>query len=236
MPDHVSNRIRNLCPIPARSERQRCGLLRAFAIGVAAYCVGCSDLEVRTVLAHLGHAEAQVLLAGMYLEGIDGEADPEAAEHWLLRAANQGYVRAQLELGVLYRQQPGDQPEYEEGIVWLRKAAESGNRRAQNDLAVALFEEYREAADSGRSPDSEDRREWLSWLRAAAQGGHARAQSNLGAIYLDGRYVAPNRKRALLWLRRSADQGDRSAIEALDRLATHRSGADPQRPPTNPIE
>src|SRR5258708_5626317 len=41
-----------------------------------------------------------------------------------------------------------------------------------------------------------------------AQQGHPRAQSNMGAAFLDGRGVERDHDKAVVWLRRAADQGD----------------------------
>ncbi|TQF76720.1 sel1 repeat family protein, partial [Elioraea sp. Yellowstone] len=48
--------------------------------------------------AHLGHPEAQMLLAASHLYRPDGSRDPEAAIPWLERAAMQGHVEAQYQL------------------------------------------------------------------------------------------------------------------------------------------
>jgi TPR repeat protein len=53
------------------------------------------------------------------------------------------------------------------------------------------------------------------WYRLAAERGHHDAQYNLGFMYILGEGVTADVAEGLLWLHRSADQGNRSAMRLL---------------------
>ena len=53
------------------------------------------------------------------------------------------------------------------------------------------------------------------WYRRAAERGHPDAQYNLGFMCLLGEGVEASPSEGLHWLKRSADQGDESAIRLL---------------------
>ncbi|MGD8708966.1 MAG: SPOR domain-containing protein, partial [Ectothiorhodospiraceae bacterium] len=56
-------------------------------------------------------------------------------------------------------------------------------------------------------------------LEAAALAGEARAQYALGYMYYYGQGVEKDMDKALTWIRRAANHGDKHAVEALSRLA-----------------
>lgn len=57
----------------------------------------------------------------------------------------------------------------------------------------------------------------VKWFRKAAETGFAEAQRSLGYKYLLGEGVARNENEGMKWMKRAADQGDKLAIECLER-------------------
>jgi hypothetical protein len=89
----------------------------------------------------------------------------------------------------------------------LLKAGESGSLEAQRDLgALYATGDWTGPRDAVRAAE---------WYRRAAERGHPDAQYNLGFMYLLGEGVQTSPSEGLQWLRRSADQGDETAIRLL---------------------
>jgi HAD superfamily hydrolase (TIGR01549 family) len=59
----------------------------------------------------------------------------------------------------------------------------------------------------------------LRWLHTAAEREHPDAQFTLGAWCLAGRSSVRDRKKALMWFRRAAENGNERAIESLRKLS-----------------
>jgi TPR repeat protein len=53
-------------------------------------------------------------------------------------------------------------------------------------------------------------------MRKAAKQGHAGAQYDLGICYEDGYGVGKNKRKAVEWMRKSAEQGEEKAKEWLE--------------------
>jgi TPR repeat protein len=117
--------------------------------------------------AHLGHPDAQMLLAAGHLYRPDGSRDPAAAIPWLERAALQGHVEAQYRLARLIEAGDGTAREPAWAAVWFQRAAERGSAEAQ--FALALMQ----IAGAGTARDEA---EALARLRLAERGGVAAAR------------------------------------------------------------
>jgi hypothetical protein len=78
-------------------------------------------------------------------------------------------------------------------------------------LIHAGYEEGFEAANKGLYQVAR------SEFHKAAVKGDARAQYSLGIMYFDGIGVKQDRKEAVIWLKKAADQGHKLAIEVLKR-------------------
>jgi TPR repeat protein len=126
--------------------------------------------ERLTVAAAAGRPSAQSVLAWMYANGLEGNADPARAAKLYLQAARAGDVSAQNNAGELYETGRGVQPDPKLALDWYRKAAEAGFPAAQFNLG-RLY-----AAGTGAPLDFAEARKWLE---KAAQGGIAPARQLL---------------------------------------------------------
>ena len=131
-----------------------------FAEGLEAYDAGDFDATVAAwrPLAEAGHVEAQVAVAGLYLQGLGVRADPAEAARWYRTAAEAGDAVAQLNLGDLYSRGLGVPLDLVEAYAWLTLAAEQGNRwpaARRDEIAVGLsdaeLEEARKRVNRYRS-------------------------------------------------------------------------------------
>ncbi len=158
--------------------------------------------EFRT-LADRGDADAQSILALMYLEGQAVSADMSQAISWYVSAAEQGQVDAQYALAIIAVEGVGGATEDRvTAALWMKEAARRGHMYAQFDLGNM----YANGIGVNRS-DQEAAR----WFEAAAEQGHKDAQFNLGIMYLTPRGVEQDRERALHWFRQAAEQGHKDA-------------------------
>jgi hypothetical protein len=105
-----------------------------FAEGLAAYDAGDYDsaLGAWRPLAEAGDPEAQVALAGLFLDGLGVGADAVEAARWYRRAADRGDPVAQLNLGDLYRRGVGLERNLVQAYFWFSLAAAQGRRWAES--------------------------------------------------------------------------------------------------------
>ncbi|WP_426424144.1 tetratricopeptide repeat protein [Bradyrhizobium genosp. A] len=158
--------------------------------------------------AEQGSAAAQLVLGGLYFEGLGGPTDIGKAVEWWQKAANQDFAQAQNllnnkivqgEIGLAYSKGDGVKQDDAQAVFWLRKAAEQGDAPAQSNLATMLLK--------GRGVQR-DQAQALVWFHKSADQGFALAQAKLGIMYLNGYGVAEDQAKALMWLRKAAIQGD----------------------------
>ena len=87
-------------------------------------------------LAEKGHAQAQVMLGGMYRDGEGVPQNDKTAATWYTLAADQGDVDAQANLGFMYHEGKGVPKDSKTAVKWYRLAAERGNADAQYNLGL----------------------------------------------------------------------------------------------------
>jgi uncharacterized protein len=89
--------------------------------------------------AEQGDAQAQILLASMYLDGKGVEKDDAEAAKWAKLAGKQGNAYAQALLGSMYYDGKGVAKDDSEAAKWARLAAEQGNSEGQEELARLYY-------------------------------------------------------------------------------------------------
>ena len=120
--------------------------------------------EWAAALAEAGDGEAQLALAGLYMQGVGVGRDPARAAQWYLRAARQGLVMAQLNLGDLHARGLGVRRDPVQAYRWLELAARQNHAWARNrrdQLAGAMtpaqIDEARRLADGFRAETGSSR-------------------------------------------------------------------------------
>jgi TPR repeat protein len=126
--------------------------------------------------------EEQFELGVRYDNGIDIVQDLELAAHWFRKAAEQGHAEAQFNLGCMYEDGQGVPVDYRESVRWFRKSAEQGVPRAQFELG-RIYETGLSTTDALPFP-----------LRFVA------------ALFVRPA-VQKNVEEAVIWYRKSAEQG-----------------------------
>lgn len=138
-----------------------------------------------------------------YLVGESGfEQDYKKAEYWFKLSADQGNVLAQYNLARMYFNGEGVPQDKEKGMFYLKQAAEQGDKNAQ--FSMGLFYHKMNRYD-----------EAFHWYSLADEQGHAGAQTGLGLCYSTGDGTKRDKKKAIYWMQKAAEQGDEWAIKWL---------------------
>lgn len=131
-----------------------------FADGLAAYDGGDygQALAEWRVMAQAGDPDAQIALAGLFIQGLGVARDPVKAAQWYRRAARQGAALAQLNLGDLYARGVVVKRDLVRAYAWLELAARAGKswarrRRDQvgNQLTAARIADAQALAERLRT-------------------------------------------------------------------------------------
>ena len=114
-------------------------------------------------------------------------------------------------LGYCYVYGIGVEVDKERGLALGRESAAAGSCFGQ----LVFGECY----ESGCGGNVKDKAEAARLYRLAADQGYATAQTSLGVMFEFGLGVTPNQAEAVRWYLLADAQGDRSAADALKRLA-----------------
>ena len=176
-----------------------------FVSALRAYDNGDYDIALSEFhdLAVAGDADAQSILALMYLEGQAVEEDMATAINWYVQSAEQGHVGAQYALAIISVDGLGGAArDLTTAAMWMHESARRGHMYAQFDLGTMYA--------NGTGVEESDENAAV-WFDLAAQQGHKDAQYNLGIMNLTGRGVETNRETAIRWFRSAAEQGHKDA-------------------------
>jgi hypothetical protein len=168
--------------------------------------------------AEKGLADAQLMVAESYAQGVGTEQDERLALAWYRRAAEQGSAAAQFALGQLHESGTRVVRDISLARQWFEEASRQGHPGAQLALdrlgAVEVASARRGAksrmgAGEGRTGDAR-------WTQYAA---HGRAEDlfHLGMMFELGIGVEKSAKQAKAWFKKAAEAGYADAQVALAR-------------------
>ena len=187
-------------------------------------------------LAEQGSAIGQFNIALFYLKGQGVEQDLEKALYWMKKAqesgdddapkfvdkfeemigdkkkADEGDLSAMTNLAAAYMtlgagdSDDHDSPLYKECLRLAQKAADGNYPHAFWVLALAY--------EHGRGVDC-DQEKYIEYYKKGAELGDAACQNSLGCVYLDGRGVLKNEKRAFNLFMQAAKQDYPLAMRSL---------------------
>ena len=196
--------------------------------------------------AEQGDAVAQNNLASMYKKGDGVKQDDKLAFKWYRKAAEQGYASAQNGLGVMYKNGRGVKKDYRIAAEWYQKAASQGETWAQRNLAElyrlgqGVVKDYKQAYQLIQQAYKQnnaqhcatygyyfekgigikkDVNKAIEIYEIGAVEGISGCQYNLGVMYANGSgSLWSSDSKAEKWYRLAADQGNKSAIKALEKM------------------
>jgi TPR repeat protein len=148
---------------------------------------------------------AQLQLGMSYLTGRGVKADPKKAAIWFKKAAAQGKHRAEHELGEIYSFGMGVKSSQPEAVRWYQKAADGGFAPSQFSLGNMIMIDRGEGVPKNTT-------EGARLLTLSAEQGYPPAQCVLAQCYEKGVGVEPSLDKSLHWNKKSADQGNATAM------------------------
>ena len=174
--------------------------------------------------AEQGNTDAITSMGYFHFNGIVVKKSEAKALEWFRRGAAAGSAKSQLNLGLMLRQGKAIERNHEESLEWLDKAASSGDPDAVATVGQVYF-----LGDALMMPDREKA---YPLVLKAAEAGNPACQNKMGIICRQGlgpeaRYK--DREQAMLWFRRSAEQGDAKGQSNLAHLMGVESPASENR-------
>ena len=168
-----------------------------------------------TKLAEAGSAPALYYLGYMYQNGLGVPENVATAYGYYKRADEAFYLPAAAPLGaLLLKGGPGIPVSVPQAIHLLKKAALAGSASAAYELGVI----HLEGAGKGTAYEVPENYNYaFGYFLLGALRGDKRAQQQLSKMYLVGRGVPQDYRKAVMWLSRAANQG---YIKAQLELAT----------------
>ena len=179
-----------------------------------------THLELLTLAAERGDADAQYTLGVMYARGDGVTQDYQAAFHWISLAAEQNHTKALSCIGTAYLKGEIIPRNYELAVNALTQAARQGDSDAQFNLATMY------AKGEGVSKDLASAFQYYS---LAAEQANADAQYALGFMYYYGDGVTRDYAKAYMWFDIAGSLGKYSAIEYRNSIQRHITPAELSR-------
>ena len=196
------------------------------------------------IAAEDGLADAMYQLGWHYYSGTFIRKNIVKSIEWYRKAAEKGDDWAQVNLGKIYLDgERGVKKDYAKAVSLFRKAVRKDDELAffnlglcydfgkgvrQSDAFACKY--YTEAAKRGHvaamcnlgatlANCEGSQKEAVMWTRRAALRGDSKAQHNLGDWYASGECgLKVNRRLAMKWLAKSAEQGNKAASKTLAKL------------------
>ena len=150
----------------------------------------------------------------MYHNGYGVKPNDKAALHWYKKMTKITCDPSMMEmLADMFYEGDGINQSYEEAIKWYKKAANERSYRSF-DAGIRLIELWDE--DKEVKPDFRTVYKWIKYL--AKEWEYPEFQYKLGIIYLEGKYLKKNRKKAIFWIKKAAEQDYEPAQKKLAKL------------------
>eukprot|EP00927_Polykrikos_kofoidii_P039088 TRINITY_DN33517_c0_g1_i1.p1 TRINITY_DN33517_c0_g1~~TRINITY_DN33517_c0_g1_i1.p1 ORF type:complete len:1444 (-),score=244.59 TRINITY_DN33517_c0_g1_i1:153-4484(-) len=169
-----------------------------------------------------GHADSLASLAVMRATGRGVKQSQSEANKLYEKAAAQGHGSSQANLGLVYRNGWGVTRNDKKAANLFLKAAEQDVGLAQFHLA-AMLDSHQENEGVGLMKNDTEAASWYKKVATtesqdAQAFSAAEAQYRLGQMFVEGRGVPRNRKQALRWLTKAADEGHPRAVLRASQL------------------
>lgn len=163
--------------------------------------------------AELGYPPAQCYLGIRH----DKAKEYDKAFTLFKSAAEQDFVFAMYRLGLCYFYGLGVEQDHKEGIRWGKKVAEAGFSKAEYWFA-GLVESGYDIDNDSYNPTEPDMEKAIFWLTKAAEHDNTSAQYDLGIRLLEGRGTEKNEQEGIEWLKKSANNSLKAAMDKLEEL------------------
>ncbi len=162
-------------------------------------------------LANKGDGSAQLKLGYMLDKGLAGKRDLVSAEKWYVASAQQGNPVAQFLLGQWFQVGENAEPNYNLAREWYQKAAP---QLAQASIALGFIDE----TVFDNYPGA------LKFYEKAALKGEGKGIYNLALMYLYGKGMPVDFKKAKMLFNEASSKGIHEAINQLAELSYYGLG------------
>lgn len=162
--------------------------------------------EAIAVWEEIGDAISFRNIGGVYLSGVLGSTDLEAAREYLERAADMGDAQAMLSLGYVYLNGAGTPPDPSKAKSWFMRASNLGSPEAKYMVSKMILDGSVSEADNFHA---------LELLQASADAGFPKALVRVGDLLRSGTYTKRDVNRALSYYRAAADSGLAEALNTI---------------------
>lgn len=182
---------------------------------------GAKGIEFYKKAAAMGNSRAKANLSNHYFSGNLLDKDYQKGLELAKEAADKNEKIGQKNLGLAYLHGYGVEIDEEEAKAWFTKAAEQGNPVSQVELGY-LFE--RPTNDESKLIDYSKAQ---YWYQKAIEQNYPTGYYLLGRMYLAGRGVEEDEKKALVLIGKAAEMGNRSAQMDMGRFFSKESSIGP---------
>jgi TPR repeat protein len=166
-----------------------------------------------------GSPPAEAMLGHMYLNGIGTPRDINLAIHYTQKAADKNVPIAQGRLATYYFSGEYVPKDMKKSILLYTKAAENGDVASMAILCIY----YNADAGDLDMVDHRDFQQAFKWCKKGADQGEPHSQLRLGQMYYNGQGVKRDRIKGEELIKKSAQQGNHDAINALKILENNRA-------------
>lgn len=167
-----------------------------------------------------GLPEASNRLGYCLEKGIGVPANPSVAREYFKKAADEGLAKAKFNYGLFLLKGTGGDKDTATGLDYLEKASQQGFSEAQRILADLYYDG---TTDIPKNPEKS-----FEQFMALAKTGDPEAQNYIGTMYSFGIGTKLNRKEAVGWMFKAANQGHSKAQAALGEFYQYGSGGLPR--------
>lgn len=172
-------------------------------------------LSLMKQAAELGYPQAAIEVKGIelcntaekYLDGKGVSKDWNKAVSLVREAANMGSGYGQMLMAMCYEEGIGVNKDHKEYIAWTLKGAQNGDLMCQYSLASMYV--------SGKDGLEINLAEAVRWYEGPAEAGDRNSIKMLGAMYLLGKGVEPDKEKGAKLLRKAAEMGDEQAKQIV---------------------
>ncbi len=187
--------------------------------------------------AELGNRAAINDIGASYEYGNGVDKNDKLAYEWYMKAAYQGTKTAMYNVGLCYRLGRGIEENQEKAYEWYMKAAQKGQKSAQNEVAIyhnegvaisknpyEAYKWFRRGAISGDkhakynlaacyqkgngTKVDYEKAFILYYELATLENPYALACNKLGLFFSEGLGVEKNKKQAVLWFKKGANENE----------------------------
>lgn len=167
-----------------------------------------------------GLPEATNRLGYCLEKGIGVPANASVAREYFKKAADTGFAKAQFNYGLFLLKGTGGDKDTANGLDYLEKASHQGFSEAQRILADLYYD--------GTTDIPKNSEKSFEHFMALAKTGDPEAQNYIATMYSYGIGTKLNRKEAVGWLFKAANQGHSKAQAALGEFYQYGTGGLPR--------